>query len=71
MPDYHVEGMYLNKGLADPFLEMISADSQEEALKIATKMVGGKRFWLKGPRVVPPTDPDYLDKIGYPRLPGF
>lgn len=71
MPDYHIEGMYLNRGLADPFLERIFAESPADAMKKATDMVGGKRFWLMGPRIVPPNDPEYLNKIGYPKLPGF
>lgn len=71
MPNYHIEGVYLEQGLANSYLEMIYAEDKDEALEKAISQTGESTRWLDGPRFIPPTAPDYLERIHHPKLPGF
>ena len=71
MPNYHIEGVYLNQGLANSFLEMIYAEDKCKALEKAIEQTGETTRWLEGPRFIHPNSPDYLERIKHPKLPGF
>ncbi len=71
MPNYHIEGVYLEQGLANSYLEMIYAEDQCEAMEKAKAQTGESTRWLEGPRFINPDAPDYLERIKHPKLPGF
>lgn len=71
MPNYHIEGVYIEQGLANPYLEMIYAENKNKALEKAIEQTGESTQWLDGPRFIHPDSPDYMERIKHPKLPGF
>lgn len=71
MPNYHIEGVFLNHGLVDSYLDIIYAEDKTKAIEKAITKAGETTQWLEGPRLIHPDSPDYLKRIHHPKLPGF
>ncbi len=82
MPNYYVEGIYLNKEGAmkqrktgeyppvslEPYGKTMWANSPKEAIQLATaELAGGK--WIEGPRVSQVTEEQRMRSKGSPEFP--
>ena len=84
MPQYYVEGLFLNKqgvkkkrkagvpppGAIEPYAKTIGANSLKEAIQVATSELEGGE-WTEGPKVSQVTEEQRMRSLGAPELPGF
>ncbi len=84
MPQYYVEGLFVNKqgvkkklktgaypaNSNEPYAKSIWANSPKEAIQIATaELQGGE--WSEGPRVSQVTEEQRMRSLGAPEFPGL